>query len=144
MNNRVYQVVLDTNVLLSALRSQTGASNKLLRLLGDPRWQLHLSVPLVLEYEEVLYRHQQQLGLSNDEINRVIDAICAIGIPHDIFFLWRPLGNDPDDEFLIELAISANVDYIISFNQLDLRQAQAFGIQVLTPQQFLEQLGEHL
>jgi putative PIN family toxin of toxin-antitoxin system len=142
MNNRPYQVILDTNVLFAALRSQAGVSNRLLTLLGDSRWQIHLSVPLVLEYEEVLYRNQPELGVSIDEIDRLINAICAIGIPHDIFFLWRPLGKDPDDEFLVELAIAASADAIISYNKVDLKQVQAFGMQVLTPKQFLQQLGE--
>jgi putative PIN family toxin of toxin-antitoxin system len=142
MNNRPYQVILDTNVLFAALRSQAGVSNRLLSLLGDPRWQIHLSVPLVLEYEEVLYHNQPELGVSIDEIDRVIDALCAIGIPHDIFFLWRPLGKDPDDEFLVELAIAASADAIISYNKVDLKQVQSFGMQVLTPKQFLQQLGE--
>jgi putative PIN family toxin of toxin-antitoxin system len=142
MNNRPYQVILDTNVLFAALRSQAGVSNRLLTLLGDPRWQIHLSVPLVLEYEEVLYRNQPELGVSIDEIDRLIDAICAIGIPHDIFFLWRPLGKDPDDEFLVELAIAAGADAILSYNKVDLEQVQDFGIQLLTPKQFLQQLGE--
>jgi putative PIN family toxin of toxin-antitoxin system len=142
MNNRPYQVILDTNVLFAALRSQAGVSNRLLSLLGDPRWQIHLSVPLVLEYEEVLYHNQPELGVTIDEIDRVIDALCAIGIPHDIFFLWRPLGKDPDDEFLVELAIAASADAIISYNKVDLKQVQSFGMQVLTPKQFLQQLGE--
>jgi hypothetical protein len=44
------ETVLDTNVLISALRSRRGASFELLRLVGNERWQLHLSTALLLEY----------------------------------------------------------------------------------------------
>lgn len=54
--SKVFQVVLDANVFVAALRSRRGASHRLLRLVGDPRWQINLSVPLLLEYEDVLKR----------------------------------------------------------------------------------------
>jgi putative PIN family toxin of toxin-antitoxin system len=139
---RVYQVVIDTNVLVSALRSNLGASYKLLTLLGDVRWQINLSVSLALEYEAVLTRERSQLSLSTGEIGQIVDSLCAIANQQDIFYLWRPGSKDPDDEFLIELAVAAQADFILSYNRVDLRQSLFFGIEVLSPKQFLQLLGE--
>jgi putative PIN family toxin of toxin-antitoxin system len=139
---RPYQVVIDTNVLISAFRSSVGSAYQLFEALGDDRWQTNLSIPLVLEYEEVLNRTREFTGLSQQEIGQLLDALCAVANHHKIFFLWRPGGNDPDDEFLIELAIAAQADFIISYNISDLKQADSFGIQVITPKQFLQLLEE--
>ncbi|MBW4425467.1 MAG: PIN domain-containing protein [Nostoc desertorum CM1-VF14] len=73
-----YQLVLDTNLLLIGLRSNRGASYKLLTILNDRRWQLNVSTTLVFEYEETLKREKEQLGLSDEDINNVIGAICRI------------------------------------------------------------------
>lgn len=137
-----YQIVLDTNVLLAGLRSQNGASYKLLTILNDNRWQLNISTALVFEYEEILKREQMQLGLNLEDIDNVIKALCAIGNKRSIFYLRRPLLNDPDDEFLVDLAVESQADYIITYNQKDLQPAEKFGIKVVTPKQFLQAMGE--
>ncbi|MBW4513377.1 MAG: putative toxin-antitoxin system toxin component, PIN family [Scytonematopsis contorta HA4267-MV1] len=139
---KTYQLVLDTNVLLAGLRSSRGASYKLLTVLNDKRWQLNISTPLILEYEEILKREKYQLTLSNDEIDNVIDAICAIANQCNIFYLWRPVAKDPDDDFLIDLALECQADFIITYNQKDLQPAEKFGIKVVTPKEFLQQVGE--
>ena len=96
-----------------------------------------------MEYEEILKREQMQLGLSLEDIDNVIDALCAIANKRQIFYLWRPLSNDPDDDFLIDLAVEAQVDYIITYNQKDLKIAEKFvSIKVVTPLQFLQAMGE--
>ena len=97
---KTYQIVLDTNVLFAGLRSQRGASYKLLTILNDIRWQLNISTALLFEYEEILKRQQAQLGLSLEDIDDVIEAICSIANKRSIFYLWRPILNDPDDDFL--------------------------------------------
>ena len=141
--NKVYQIVVDTNVMYAGLRSQKGASYQLLIRLNDPRWQVNLSVALVLEYEEILTRHQVELNLTLPEINDLIDGWCAIAQLHGIFYSWRPQPQDPDDDFLIDLAVRAGADFIISFNVRDLLNAASrFGIAVITPKQFLQQMGE--
>jgi putative PIN family toxin of toxin-antitoxin system len=139
---RPYQIVIDTNVLISAFRSNVGSAYQLFESLGDDRWQMNLSVPLVLEYEEVLNRTCEFTDLSQQEIDQLLDSLCAAANHHDIFFLWRPMGNDPDDEFLVELAVAAQADFIISYNISDLKQASSFGIQAITPNQFLQLLRE--
>jgi putative PIN family toxin of toxin-antitoxin system len=139
---KIYQIVLDTNVLFAGLRSQRGASYKLLTILNDIRWQLNISTALLFEYEEILKRQQAQLGLSLEDIDNVIEAICSIANKRSIFYLWRPILNDPDDDFLLDLAVESQADYIITYNQKDLQAANKFGIKVVTPKQFLQEMGE--
>ncbi len=127
-------IVLDTNVLLTALKSSQGTSFRLLALLEHNLYQLHVSTPLVAEYEAVLKRGH--LTLSDQEIDDAIDFICAQAIHHKIFYLWRPALKDPDDDFLLELAVKAGAD-IVTWNIRDFRQASHFGVNVLTPREFL-------
>ncbi|WP_446347189.1 putative toxin-antitoxin system toxin component, PIN family [Coleofasciculus sp. F4-SAH-05] len=137
-----YQIVLDTNVLLAGLRSNRGASYKLLTLLNNQRWQLNVSTALIFEYEEVLKKERTQLGLSLDDINTVVSTICAIANCRTIFYLWRPAALDPDDDFLIDLAVECQADFIITYNKRDLRIAETFGIQLVTAKEFLQIVGE--
>ncbi|TKX71834.1 putative toxin-antitoxin system toxin component, PIN family, partial [Halorubrum sp. GN11_10-6_MGM] len=113
------QVVLDTNVLYSGLRSRRGASFTLLSLLGSDRFEIHLSVPLVLEYEEVLRDRKHDLELTETDITDAIDYLCRIGRHHEIHFLWRPRLKDPDDEMILELAVEAGCDCIVTYNKDD-------------------------
>ncbi len=83
----MFQVVIDTNVLLAALRSKRGASYRLLSLVGDDRWQLNLSVPLLLEYEDVLKRPDAGLNLTGTDIDAVLDFLCAAANLREIFYL---------------------------------------------------------
>ncbi|MEQ8464796.1 MAG: putative toxin-antitoxin system toxin component, PIN family [Coleofasciculus sp. E1-EBD-02] len=137
-----YQIVLDTNVLLAGLRSNRGASYKLLTLLNNQRWQLNVSTALIFEYEEVLKKERTQLGLSLDDINTIVSTICAIANCRTIFYLWRPTALDPDDDFLIDLAVECQADFIITYNKRDLRSAERFGIQLVTAKEFLQIVGE--
>lgn len=133
---------MDTNVLLAGLRSQRGASYKLLMMLNNKRWRLNVSTTLVFEYEQVLKRESVQLDLSIEDIDNLIDGICAIANLRNIFYLWRPVANDPNDDFLIDLAVESQSDFIITYNQRDLQPAERFGIRVLSPKQFLQEIGE--
>jgi len=84
------QIVIDTNILVTAQRSKRGASAKLISLVGTDRFDIHVSVPLVLEYEEVLLRYRAELGLTQDDVADLVDALCALGKHHKIYFLWSP------------------------------------------------------
>ena len=135
-------LVIDTNVIYSALRSKRGASHKLLSLVGSGRFEIHLSVPLVLEYEDVLLRKIKTLPVTKEDISDLIDSICALSRHHEIYFLWRPYLRDPKDELVLELATTAQCDYIVTYNQSDFVGSEEFGISVLTPKEFLEEIGE--
>lgn len=127
-------IVLDTNVLVSAMRSSLGASHRLLRLIDAPPIKLHLSTPLVLEYEDVLKRGA---WLANSDADAVIDYLCSIAEKHGIFYLWRPVLRDPQDDHVLELAVKANAT-IVTWNVKDFVPATArFGLTVETPRDFL-------
>jgi putative PIN family toxin of toxin-antitoxin system len=117
----MHRVVADTNVLVSALRSRNGASFRLIGMLGDPRWQPTVSVALILEYEEVAKREAARLGLADWVVESIIDTFCRVGLRHAIRFRLRPLLRDPDDEFLSELAVASQTDFLVTHNIRDFR-----------------------
>ena len=129
----MYQIVLDTNVLVAAMRSKHGASYRLLSQLGDNRWRPNLTVAVVLEYEAVLKRNCQQFGLTAEDIDEVVDAICSQAGLHRLYFLWRPVASDPEDDLILEAAIASHSDFIITFNTRDFADSSKFGIRCLTP-----------
>jgi putative PIN family toxin of toxin-antitoxin system len=131
------QVVLDTNVVAAAMLSKRGASHQLLRLVGDPRWRLNLSVPLVLEYEQTLKRVCADGAVGLGGVEDVLAYLCGTARLRPIFFLWRPLLPDPGDHMVLELAVESRADFIVTFNGRDFRPAVQFGIQVVTPAGFL-------
>lgn len=130
-------IILDTNVLLTALKSSRGTSYRLLSLLEANHFTVHISTPLVAEYESVLKRGH--LTLTEQQIDDVIDFLCARATHHKIFYLWRPILKDPDDDFLLELAVKANA-MIITWNLTDFKRAKPLGIAVMTPREFLKLL----
>lgn len=142
MTETPYQIVIDTNVILAGLLSNKGASYKLLTILNDQRFQINVSATLVFEYEEILKREQQQIDLNNEDIDNIINGICHLVNHHEIFYIWRPLAKDKNDDFLIDLAFKCQANFIISYNQRDLKPIEKFGIFILTPKQFLRLLGE--
>ena len=138
----VPDIVIDTNVVISSLRSKNGASYKLLSLVGTRKFKVHDSVALVLEYEDVIQRHRVELGLSQDEVSDLIDSLCALAKHHEIYFLWRPVLPDANDELILELAVSAQCEYIVTYNVSDFKGAEKFGVKVVTPGVFLNIIGE--
>ena len=140
----MYQVVIDTNVVVAALRSKRGASHRLLLLVGDPRWRMNLSVPLVLEYEQVMKRKCVQGEVTVERVDRILEFLCANANLRPIFFLWRPLLPDPKDHLILELAVESGCDFIVTFNTKDFAGAEQFGISVLSPREFLARIGEEL
>ncbi|MDP3438097.1 MAG: putative toxin-antitoxin system toxin component, PIN family [Azonexus sp.] len=130
-------IVIDTNVLLTALKSSKGASYRLLAMIEKKRFISHVSTPLVAEYEAVLKRGH--LALSEQQIDDIIDFICAQSIHHKIFYLWRPVLKDADDDFVLELAVKANA-MIVTWNLNDFKRASSFGIRAISPRDFLHSL----
>lgn len=130
-------VVLDTNVLVAALKSSRGTSFRLLSLVAQSLFTLHVSTPLVTEYEAVLKRGIT--SLSAEEIDDVIDFLCSRAVLNKIFYLWRPVLKDPDDDFVLELAVKANAT-IVTWNVADFKRAARFDIAVMTPREFLASL----
>jgi len=138
------RVILDTSVLVAALRSRRGASFRLIELLRAGAFEIAISVPLAVEYEAVLTRHAASLGLRRSEVATIVDYFCAVGKRQPIHFLWHPLLRDPDDEFVLEVAVAASCQYIVTHNVRDFAGAERLGVNILQPGQFLRQLEESL
>jgi predicted nucleic acid-binding protein len=136
------QIVLDTNVLVSALRSSAGASHQLLRRVGTKTagFEINLSVPLVLEYEMALVRDPE---IDSGAVDPVLAYLCKVGSHREIYFLWRPFLRDPADEMVLEVAVESGSEAIVTHNVRDYREVEKqFGIRVLTPRDFLLDLKE--
>lgn len=134
------RVVLDTNVLVAAIRSRRGASFELLSRVGVGDFEIAASVPLVLEYEDAMLRHLAATALSETDVRDIIDYVCSVAIQQSVFFLWRPVLRDPGDDLVLELAVAAECDAIITHNVRDFGGAGQFGLRVLTPGSFLNEL----
>jgi putative PIN family toxin of toxin-antitoxin system len=135
------RIVIDTNVLVAALRSRRGAAFKLLSLVGRGDFDFALSVPLVLEYEAAAKRQARVTALSAGEIDDILDYLCIVGDRRSIFFLWRPFLKDPKDDMVLELAVEAECESIVTYNQRDFAGADRFGVRIVTPREFLQERG---
>lgn len=137
--------MLDTDVVVAAVRSDRGASRQLLLAALNRRFQLLASVPLMFEYEAVLTRteHLDAIGLNADEIGEILDAIATIAIPVSLRFLWRPRLQDPADEMVLETAVNGGADQLVSFNVRHLAHAAGlFGVRVITPGEAWKKIRE--
>ncbi len=125
--------------MVAAARSNAGASFELLRLFAarDSRWQWNISTALLVEYEAVLKREQHRQGRDMALVDRLLDDIAARANRHAVFYLIRPYLLDPDDEFILELAIASASQYIVTHNRADFRDAGRFGLAVVSPGEFL-------
>lgn len=136
------RIVIDTNVLLSGLRSKLGASHLLLKNIPRQKFNFCISPALVLEYEDVLKRHSGgDIEQTPEEIDDIIDYLCAVGEPTKIYYLWRPQLKDPSDDMVLELAVASGAKQIITFNQKDFGRASFFGITPVKPKDFLKTIG---
>jgi putative PIN family toxin of toxin-antitoxin system len=137
------RVVLDTSVLVAAIRSEFGASRVLVEAALQSRLQVLISTPLVLEYEAVLTRseHLQAAGIDASSVGMLIDMICAVGVQVRLLRNLRPRLPDPDDEMVLETAVNGDADAIVTFNRADFSGVtKEFEIQVLSPPEALERM----
>lgn len=136
------RIVIDTNVFISALLSQRGASYKLVMLADSGLFQLNLSVPLIVEYEDAAQRILDRTILEDDDLHNILNYLCKVSNRQEIFFLWRPFLRDPKDDMVLELAVAAQCSTIVSFNAKDFAGVEQFGLKIVSPQQFLQQIGQ--
>jgi putative PIN family toxin of toxin-antitoxin system len=137
------KLVFDTDILVAALRSRMGASNALLRALRQGQVEAVASLPMLLEYEAVLMRpeQRQRTGMSVQDVNVFLDGLAALLTPVTPYFLWRPMLRDPDDEMVLDAAVSGRAEVIVTFNVRDfLPEARRFDLDVLTPADVLRRL----
>lgn len=133
-------VVLDTNVLVAALRSRRGASFRIVSNIGRRFFEFVLSVPLVLEYEQALLQNRPS-GVTATDIEALLDFVCSVGQLQEIFYLWRPLLRDPKNDLVLEVAVAGQCEGIVTHNRRDFAGAERFGIQVLSPSEFVDRIG---
>ena len=130
------RLVLDTNVIITAMRSPSGASAALLVAARQRRVTLLANVALAVEYEATCLRteHVMASGLSSQDVGVFLDAVIAMVEPVETHFLWRPQLRDPADEIVLEAAANGRANAIVTFNQRDFGAAPSrFGIEVLLP-----------
>jgi putative PIN family toxin of toxin-antitoxin system len=132
----VRRAVLDTSIMVAALRTRHGAANAVLRLVAKRRLVALATPPLFLEYEDVLKRPEQQLvhGLTVDAVDRLLAELAALLEPVEIHFRWRPQARDPSDEMVLEAAINGRADALVTYNVADFQSAgERFGIPIVRP-----------
>lgn len=129
--------------MVAAIRSDMGASRRLLRASLERQFTLLVSVPLMIEYEAVMTRreHLTASGLAVVEVGRLLDAIAAVAEPVRLSFLWRPVARDPDDDMVLETAVNGRADWLATFNLRDFASgAERFGLNVVRPGDVVREL----
>jgi putative PIN family toxin of toxin-antitoxin system len=139
------RVVLDTSVLVAGLRSQLGASNRVLFAVAERRCVPLVTTALFLEYESVLLRAEQQLatGMNSVDVEGFLAAFASAAEPVELNFLWRPQLRDPADEMILEAAVNGRAAAVVTHNVDDFRPPTTqFGVRTLTPAEFLKELAK--
>ena len=132
---------MDTDAVVAAMRSPTGASAALLRAVHASRVTLLATAPLCLEYEAVCARpeHVEAAGFGPGDLAVFLDALVGLVEPVEAWFLWRPQLRDPGDELVLEAAVNGQADAVVTFNRRDFRPgASRFGLEVLPPAEAIQ------
>ena len=139
--NYLPQLTIDTNILVAATRNKTGPSFALMRLVRRGLVTMCCSPALFLEYEDVLKRPNQLAasGLQGTDIDAILNELASLIAPVTTHYLWRPQLRDPADEMVLEAAVNAQANAIVTYNLRDFKPAQHFGILVLNPEQTFKQ-----
>ena len=137
------KIVVDTDVMVAAFESATGASRRLVLDIFDGKAVLLLSTSRLLEYEAVLTRRENlaRSRLSSEAVIEVLDDLVR-GCGAVVFdYRWRPMARDADDDLVLETAINGGADVITTFNIADMVESAArFGIPVERPALVLRRL----
>ncbi len=135
-------LTLDTNILYQALLSTTGASHFILQQVRNRRIQIALSVPVFLEYKDVLTREKslKDFKLQLNDVDKFLRFIAYIGKTFEIYFLFHPNLKDEKDNMIVELAITSQSDYLITSNIRDFKNAELKfdELKVITPGEFVK------
>lgn len=138
-------IILDTNVLVAAVRSPGGAAAEIMRRILQGKIKTVASVPLFMEYEAVLLRpvHLKAARVSSADVSNLLDVLAGVVVPIEVFYLWRPQLKDANDDMVLEAAVSGQADAIVTFNTRDfLPSAEKFHLKVITPGDFLKELRD--
>ena len=134
------RAVIDTNVLIAALYSSSGASYQILLAADRGVFEIALSVPLLAEYDDVSTRPGSGISIPASAIDAIVGRIAMVSHKQPIYYLWRPLLPDPKDDMVLEVAVASGATHIVTFNHKDLHPAKDFGIAVVKPAEFIQLL----
>jgi putative PIN family toxin of toxin-antitoxin system len=137
------RLVVDTSVMVAAIRSDAGASRYLLVAGLEAQFTMLASVPLPIEYEAVMSRpeHLAASRLSTSDVEALLDAVASVAEPVLLDFLWRPVLPDPDDDMVLETGVNGRADAIVTLNRRHFVTAKKqFGLDVLLPADVVRQL----
>ena len=134
------RVVLDTNVVVSALRSGRGASAAVLLAVGTGGFETCISVALLLEYGSAVKRPEAGIRVGNEAIDDILDYLASVAHRQEVYFLWRPGLPDPADDHVLEVAVAGGCDAIVTYNLRDFRGAERYGVRAVSPAEFLREL----
>ncbi len=137
------RLVLDTDVVVAAMRSPEGASSALLKAAANKQVLLLVSVTLAIEYQAVCTRAEHILvtGLKANEAWEFVQAVISLMEPVITYFLWRPQLNDPNDEMVLEAAVNGRANALITFNKRHFGTIPStFGVETLTPAEIMRRI----
>ncbi|HEX9774108.1 MAG TPA: putative toxin-antitoxin system toxin component, PIN family [Actinomycetota bacterium] len=134
------RIVLDTNVLISAILFPGGPPEDVLRLAIEGRVELVTSATLLTEYARVLtekFGHSE--GQASERVRRIV-AIAKIVKPHERV---EEVAEDPEDDRVLEAALASEANVIVSGDKHLLRLGSWRGIRVQRPAEFLAEFESH-
>ena len=135
------RITLDTSVLVAAARSRNGASFKLVSMLPTPEIEIALTVPLYTEWQAVMTRPENlPPGATAEDARAFLRYLASIAHLQEVHFLWRPFSRDPDDDMIVECAVSSGCEYIVTHNAKDFRRVEELNVQVIAPADLLNLL----
>jgi len=137
------RLVLDTDVMVAAMRSPTGASAAILWSIRQQQATMLLNLPLALEYEAVCRKadHRLAAGLKEHQVEMFLDTVIAMAEPVETHFLWRPQLRDPNDEIVLEVAVNGRANALVTFNQRDFGNVPSrFGVELLLPREAIRRI----
>ncbi len=131
----VGRVVLDTNVLISAVLFG-GKPRDLFRLIIQGRIDAFTSPALDREFRDVLSRPKFKLTVEECFfIYKEIETVMMIVFPKTTVAVVR---SDPDDNSVLECALEAHANYIVTGDPHLLDLAEFKDIKIVTPAVFLQ------
>lgn len=139
----MFRIVIDTSVVVAALRSSTGAGNAVLRMVAVGQLRPLVTPALFLEYEAVLKRPEQRLahGFGLREIDRFLAALASASEAVEVNFQWRPQLTDANDEMVLETAVNGKTDWLVTHSVKDFaKAAPRFGLRVIRPGELLKEI----
>ena len=129
------RIVLDTNVLVSALLSPFGPPAEILRLVTTGTVRLCHDARILGEYRQVLLR--PAFPFRPLQVESLLDQIEADGEPITAFALSDRLP-DPDDEAFLEVALAADARYLVTGTLRHFPPESRQGVRVVSPREFLK------